>query len=307
MPSDPLQESIIDIRSVERPLQGVEVWRNLSNGFKVIDLSHDADPRKRSDAWRQATQSGMGRAEWNREYGKKWIVYDGKAVYADFDPEIHIVRGTIFAKRRAKLVSGWDGGPDDLYLAWVLGIVDREENAIIFVDEYQVSDGDTNDFVDTVHSRLSLEWFKLGGFSLHIADQSVFTGSGVAGNARIARKSMSDIMRKHGMSPIPGEISFAKRRNCVIDLLTRARKSVDGQQRRRLMIHERCEKLIEAYSGGYHYPKVAGGIGGGFREKPTKNESSHVANASEYAASRMGLATMDIPYEGQRLPAVRVV
>jgi hypothetical protein len=56
--------------------------------------------------------------------------------------------------------------------------------------------------------------------------------------------------------------------------------------------------------GGYAYPKVAGGVGGEYKPAPMKNKFSHIANAMEYASSKLNIADMQIPFEGRVLPAM---
>lgn len=290
-------DEILHVPSKETVMEGVTVWRNSRNGFKVIDLEFKADPRKRSQEWIAQSKSGMPVAEWEREYGSRWVVYDGKPVYGDFDESCHVLNGPIVSPRRARLVSGWDAGPNDVYLAWALGLVIPSELAVIFIDEYQVDDGDITDFVEVVGARLRLEWAKLGGFSVHVADQSVFTKSGVADG-----KAVADVMRQHHMAPMGGEISFAVRRISVNELLTHTFKSVGGKLIPRFRIHERCELSIEAMRGGYVYGRANLGIGGQYKPTPLKNKFSHIANAIEYVCSRLETATSEIPYEGRALP-----
>jgi len=296
----PNSDVTVETRRLENPLPGVSVWTNPKNGFRVLDLEFVADPKKRNPEWIAQQKRGMPIAEWEREYGKTWVVYDGKSVYVDF-ATAHIARGNIIAPRRAKLVSGWDGGPTDLNLAWALGLVLPHELAVTIIDEFMIDDGNVKDFVQIVGSRLQLEWFKLGGFSLHVADQSVFTPGG------IERSSLADEMRKHGMSPIPGEVSFAKRRTGVDDLLTRFYTTVGNELIPRLRIHERCQMSIEGMQGGYHYPKSNAGVGGEYKPLPLKNKFSHVLNCIEYICSRLEVANYEIPYEGRRLPDMSII
>lgn len=286
-------------------LEGLTSWRNPGNGFLVLDLSFKADPRKRSSEWLTESQSGIPRAEWNREYGDEWIVYDGKPVYQDYDDNgIHLARGSILAGRRSKLISGWDSGPNDVNLAWALGLAQPGERRVLIIDEYAVDDGDAEDFVQVVQSRLRLEWYKLGGFSVHVADQSVFTET----NIKTAKfRSFAELMRAHGMSPIPGEIAFSRRRTAVNGLLKHISKTRDSVIIPGLRIHERCELSREAFRGGYAYPKAISGVGGQYKETPAKNKFSHIANAIEYICSRLEHVGLDIPYEGRKLPLVSLV
>ena len=302
MSSENAEETVLKTSIKEEVMEGLLSWRNVNNGFKVIDLEFRADPAKRSDEWLIQSQAGMPRAQWNREYGKTWVVYDGKQVYQDYDDVSHTLTGNIIVGSKSKLISGWDAGPNDINLAWCLGVVMGNGTAVTIIDEYYVDDGDIADFVEVVSSRLQLEWAKLGGFSIHVADQSVFTQSGIASDAKKPGKAVADIMRQHGMNPIPGEISFTKRRQVVEKMLVTAFKWNNGSMVPRLRIHERCEFLREAMQGGYAFPRVASGVGGEYRPTPIKNKFSHLANAMEYLCSRLSAVSMSIPYENKPLP-----
>lgn len=287
-----MEKSPIQVQIKSSPIEGVVTWRNPKNGYYIIDLSYKADPRKRSEEWLRESRSGMARSLWEREYGDTWVVYDGKPVYQSYDEGRHLATGTIVVPRRSRLISGWDAGPNDINLAWVLGLAVPDEMRVMWIDEYFVDDGDAEDFIQTVIGRLRLEWTKIGGFSVHVADQSVFTKSS------ISKSSIADIMRRHMIFPVPGEISIAKRRVCVEEMLERYDK---------WKVHERCVMLREGMKGGYAYGKHQSGIGGMYKEVPLKNKFSHIANAMEYACSRMRLIDYEIPYEGRRLPQISVI
>lgn len=302
-PAEQAVEDLLVTSSRSQIMEGVTTWRNRKNGFKVIDLSYKADPRKRDPEWVAQAQRGMPRAEFEREFGDKWIVYDGKPVYPDYDEDIHVLKGSIYALKRCRLISGWDAGPNDLNLAWALGLAFPQENAILFIDEYFVDDGDGISFLEAVKSRLSLEWFRIsGGFSIHVADQSVFTQD------NRTKSCFADDMRKYGMPPMPGAISFAERRKVTGELLTSLyRSGQEGKAIPKWRVHERCTLLREAMGGGYCYPKAVAGVGGDYKPTPAKNRFSHIANAAEYACSRLSASAQVIPYEGRSLPHVSVI
>lgn len=281
-------------------LPGYTKWVNAKNGFTIADIEYWADPEKRTEEWKITEQAGMPKARWDREYGSSWIVYDGKPVYQDFKEQVHVARGSIVAMKKSRLISGWDAGPNDVNLAWVLGVMLPYLPAITIIDEYQAEDGDIHSFVEIVVSRLRMEWAQLGGFSIHVVDQSVFTKSGVAQGRAVA-----DIMRKYGLFPIAGEISFSKRRQCVEEMLVKnVAWDSSGIPVPRLRVHERCSLLREAMLGGYHYPKNLGSLGDTYKPLPLKNKFSHISNAMEYAASRVSALDYHIPFEGKKLPAM---
>lgn len=281
--------------------EGVACWINPQNGFKCVDLTFRADPRKRDPNWQAQAKKGMPSSEWSREFGETWVVYDGKAVYADFD-DLHVVGGSIVVPRRPRLISGWDAGPNDVNLGWVLGLTSPVQKGVQFIDYYFAEDGDIEDFVQTVGTRLKLEWGRISGYQMHVADQSVFTKSSL-----VRGRAVVDVMRQHGMSPVPGEISFAKRRQSVEKLLVQFHRSVDNKPIPDLTVHDRCDLLVEAFKGGYCYGRTTVIGNQQWKETPMKNKFSHVMNALEYVCSKLELASLDVPYEGQRLPYVSVV
>lgn len=281
------------------PLEGITTWVNPINGFTCIDLEYKADPEKRAPEWRTQSQQGMPKAEWDREYGSSWVVYDGKSVYQDYNEIVHVMRGNIYAVKKQKLICGYDAGPNDVYLAWCLGLVNPIAPAVTWIDEYLQEDGDVTSFLEIVVSRLRQEWAKLGGFITHVVDQSSFTQSRLTKD----RTAVKDIMRSFGIFPIPGEISFSKRRQIVEDLLFKpVMWGDDGLPVPRMRFHERCILLREAMQGGYHYPKNISQVGDMYRPLPVKNKFSHIANAMEYASSKIGTMDYEIPFNGRKLP-----
>jgi len=281
-------------------IEGIREYKNPKNGFLVLDVKYTADPRKRTPEWLAEARAGMPTAQWQREYGDLWTVYEGKPVYADFNPVVHEVHGPLVPPRRHRLISGWDAGPTDVSLAWVLGITSVGQRRVQIIDEYQVEDGDVEDFIQVIMSRVRIDWAKLGGRSLDIVDQSMFTPSG------IERRSLVDYMRRHGLSPQPGEISFAKRRGVIENMLTSfSVVDASGKIIPDLTIHERCQFLREAMRGGYCYNKLRGG--GEYKETPLKNKFSHIANAMEYLCSRLESVSIKVPYEGKPLPLESLV
>lgn len=276
----------------DAPLPGVTTWINRNNGFRIVDLEFTADPTKRSDEWLERNKKGIPRREWEREYGRRWTIYEGKPVYQSFDESRHTFNGKIVIADKIRLVSGWDAGPTDVNLAWSLALVNIRKLTVQFVDEYFVDDGDTEDFIQTVLAKFQLDWARFSTTGIHVADQSVFT------ETRVEQKSFADLLRRFGIFPIPGEISFAKRRASVERLL---------EQHEAFKVHERCKLIVEALGGGYVYGRLAGGVGGQYKETPLKNEFSHIANTVEYVCSRMGVAAQHIPFEGRPLPRVRII
>lgn len=291
-------ESVLDVLQKTTLLPGFTTWKNPKNGFTIIDLETKADVHKRSDEWRLAQAKGMPKSQFNREYGSSWVVYAGKPVYQDFDEGFHIARGTIVVPRFARLIAGWDVGPNDVNIAWCLGVTGRDSSVLI-IDEVYVDNGDMYGLCETAQEKLQLEWNKLGGFAIDLVDQAAFTKSKVVREGR----AMADVMREYGFQPQSSpEQAFGKRRNNVERLMTSLYKSIDGTHTPKFRVHERCELLIAALNGGYAYPEMSGGRGGEFNPRPLKNRYSHIANAMEYLCSGLSLVSQRIAFQGKALP-----
>lgn len=81
--------------------EGLSIHRNAKNRFVVATLYYQADPAKRSDAWRDTVKAGMTQSQWEREYEISYTAMFGERVF----PEI--------VTRKSEIVvpdKDWDGG-----------------------------------------------------------------------------------------------------------------------------------------------------------------------------------------------------
>ena len=90
----------------EQVMEGLVSWINSNNGFRIIDLEYRADPGKRSEQWLATTRAGIPTAEFNREYGSTWVIYEGKPVYGTYSDERHMISDDIMVPKRSRIICG---------------------------------------------------------------------------------------------------------------------------------------------------------------------------------------------------------
>lgn len=92
---------------VKEKIPGFSIRRN-KNGFCVVRLHYQAHPDKRTPEWKAETKRGYSSNQFEAEYEINWEVQVGKAVYPDFDANIHIRQ--LQAQKGKPLLRGWDFG-----------------------------------------------------------------------------------------------------------------------------------------------------------------------------------------------------
>lgn len=262
-------------------VEGLTSYVNPKNGFRVLELHYSADPRKREKAWLDLEQVGFIRADWQREMELSWVTRVGRPVYNDtFDRATHTVgpnsrRGDVPLPKEAKLVVGYDLGPTATRMAASFNLMEQYPPRTWTVDEVYAEGATISEFMDACEGKI-ISWQDMYGAALHVVDPVA-----IEVKSRIEERACVDIMRLHGIEPIPGERSFAKRRKAVEDELCRVVRGFPCYN-----VHERCVKHIEGFEGGYYYPEIGPSRGGGFGALPVKNAYSDIHDALQYAVSR---------------------
>lgn len=259
-------------------VKGLVHYKNISNGFTVLELHYTADPDKRSVAWRDKERIGIGTVDWEREYELSWVVKVGRSVYTDFSHSIHrfgpgTSRGDVTLPDDAILVIGHDLGPTASRMAASFTLFEKYAERAWTVDEVYCEKATVDEYLDIVEHTM-LRW-KRWQFPIHVVDPTA-----IENISRIEEKACADLMRLRFGEPIAGERSFVKRRKSVEDLLTVIRGGVPSYS-----VHERCTMHIEGFEGGYHYKQLPASTGGGYSATPVKNGFSDIHDALQYAAS----------------------
>lgn len=252
------------------PIEGLRIWKNPGNGFTICELHYRADPAKRSDLWRQDARRGMPHMEWEREYELSWHTHAGLPVYGDdFQPSVHISSVPIKAEIGLPLLRGWDFG---LTPACIIGqLVGRRLHLLAEVIGENL--GATR-FVPQVMEACAAAF--PGFTSFDFVDPAGFNRS------ESEETSCVDIMARHGLRPIAGEMTYEKRLGAVVEFLT-----TFDRGKPLLLVDPSCRVLIEGFRGGYQYPEPSSKRSVIRMDRPLKNSFSHPHDALQYLATRL--------------------
>lgn len=256
---------------VQRPMEGIELWKNPSNQFTVVDLHYTANPAKRSKAWREAVRATMPKRDFEMEYEKSWQTYEGKPVYSDFTKSIHAVPGLIEPEPGIPLILGWDFG---LTPAAVLAQLVGKQLRILH--EFIETDGSISKLAPVVWSFLRINFFPWAA----AADEKIFSWIDPNGFNRndVDEKTCAQVLRAAGFKRLyPGPINWEARRQGVEDFLIRMHKGQPGL----LISEEGCPITVEGFNGGYKYPEKSFELEPS-KIRPLKDKWSHPHDCVQY-------------------------
>ena len=290
--------------ATSRPMEGVEMWRNPKNKFVVVDLHYTADPKKRGDAWRERIKSSMPSRDFAMEYERSWQTFEGKPVYADYNPTVHLSKVSLKPEPGLPLLIGWDFG-----LTPAAVLVQLEGRRLRILKEFVESNGSISKLGPVVWNYIRtnmLTWF-------HNQDSMILNWIDPAGfqRAQTDERTCAEILRtcgdlKHPEKRIgfrnvrPGPVTWEKRRKSVEDYLT----AIYGEGPGLLISESDCPLIVEGFGGGYRYAENAINIEP-TKIAPLKNKYSHPHDGLQYVAAgaselrrSYGFAEIPVPSYG---------
>lgn len=214
-------------------------------------------------------------------HGEYGYVKEGKPVFSNFVPSLHIATEQLFPIKTVPLLIGMDFG---LFPACVILQITTDGRLKIF-DE--IVSEDASDVEETVQSRLLpfLRQHKYTGFS-HI----LIGDPAGAARSQLDSRSCFQVLRKAGVKAYPAATnSLQMRIQAVNQYLTRLTKGVPAFQ-----ISPTCSILIKGLAGKYAFKRLR--ISGErYTNVPDKNFYSHICDALTYACVGSTLK-FNIPY-----------
>lgn len=254
----------------ERPLEGIEMWTNPRNKFTVIDLHYTADPRKRSDAWRESIRQSMPVRDFLMEYERSWQTFEGRPVYADFNRTLHVATTPLAIEPRVPFILGWDFG-----LTPACVIAQSRGRQLYCFKEFIEDAGSISKLAPVVWAWLSANfphWTTDADMVQNWIDPAGFQ------KAQTDERTCADVLRTFGFTRInPGHVSWEARKRPVDELLTRTY----GEGAALLIDDAGCPVFIEGFGGGYRYADKANEIEPA-QVRPLKNKYSHPHDAFQY-------------------------
>lgn len=98
-------------------IPGLTEWRNPGNGFYVIKAHYTADPKKRSEEWKEKQRKGLGLNDWNREYEIDFASFSGKPVFLhDYDDSRMWIPWEV--SKKFPIIRSWDFGYHHPAVSW---------------------------------------------------------------------------------------------------------------------------------------------------------------------------------------------
>jgi hypothetical protein len=255
------------------PMEGVTVWKNPRNEFLVIDLHYTANPAKRGIEFRESLRKTLPARRYRMEYERSWETFDGKAVYEDFNEQLHTTNSRPSPYVGLPLLLGWDSS--GLTPAVVIAQM-QEERLVVFREIIGEGMGAVR-FIPHVISILRTEFpgfTDLGEKTINFFDPAGFKKNEITEATYVQALNAAGFRQLY-----PGPMTWNKRVDAVTELLTGL---VKGQSK--LSIYEAgCPTLIAGFKGGYRYPDSNSSIE---PDKPraVKDIHSHPHDAFQYLA-----------------------
>lgn len=254
------------------PMEGVQVWKNPKNEFLVIDLHYTANPAKRGEEFRDSLRRTLPIRKFMMEYEKSWMTYEGKPVYEDFNPHIHILAHEPKLHIGLPLLIGWDSS--GLTPAAVLGQI--QDDSLIIFREIMVSGSiGATKFVPHVVSEIVQNYPQITDIEKQTI--SFFDPAGFKKN-EITEETYLSVMMKNGFRQIrPGPVTWKKRVESVVEYLTGMSKGYPKFQ----IYEQNCPVLVAGLKGGFRYPDKVIDVEPD-QVRPIKDIHSHPNDSLQY-------------------------
>lgn len=250
-----------------KTLEGVMIKRNPKNGFVVFTLHYNADPSKRDSEEIRAIKAAMPLAQFNQEFEILWDSFSGMPVYQDFQAKRHVTGEKPESWIGLPLLRGWDFG---LTPACVLAQLQGQK--LVIFREFTSFNIGAEQFCEKIMPQMRQLYPGMEFFDF--ADPA-----GVA-KAQSNETTCFEILGNFGITPIPGPVTWEKRRSAVEHFLVR--KTREGEC---FEIYETdCPTLTRGFKGGYRYPEKSKDVEP-TKLRPIKDVHSHPHDALQYIAA----------------------
>jgi hypothetical protein len=228
----------------KHPMEGIEVWTNPRNGFTVIDLSHRANPAKRSPEFEEGLKRTLPIHLYRMEYGKSWDTFEGKAVYEDFNELIHCTKVKPKLHVGLPVLLGWDSS--GLTPACVIAQLQGEQ---LFVFREIVASGmGARRFIPHVIAELALHFPQIT--DLEKQTISFFDPAGFKKNEITEETYLHELISKGFKQIRPGPQRWKKRVEGVTNYLI----GLSGGKAKLQIWEADCPILVAGFKGGFRYP-----------------------------------------------------
>lgn len=257
------------------PMKGLEVWQNPKNGFLVFQLHYSSDPGKRDPNYIKHVRESMPVRQFKQEYELQWDSFEGLSVFADWDLEIHGIKGEIVPHIGMPLLLGFDFG-----LTPACIVCQLQEEQLFVLREFTALNMGAERFLHWMTPQLKTLYPQWLDFE---RDYICFIDPSGMFRKDTDETTCASIIMNHGLRKIiPGPVQWDERKRSVEDFLTRRTKKGALLQ----VSLPNCPILTRGFQGGYRYDdRVLESEPNKLR--PKKDIHSHIHDALQMVCSRI--------------------
>ena len=204
--------------------------------------------------------------------GQYGTTADGKPVYPEWNDKIHMAKEELQAVRGLPIVLGWDFG---LTPSCVVCQV-SPRGVLLVLDEFVSEDMGIRQFANDVVKPVLLNKY---------SDFRLVSCGDPSGTIRVAtdERTCFQELREAGIPSEPADTNdFIPRREAVAFFLTKLSDGMPGFQ-----LSPTCQSLRRGFNGRYHYQRVKASGPSRFKDRPLKDQYSHVQDAIQYACLKI--------------------
>jgi hypothetical protein len=255
----------------ESPMEGVDVWTNPNNGFTVLDISHRANPAKRDPSFEEGLRKSLPKHLADMEYGKSWANFEGKSVYEDFNPLLHLTQVKPKVWVGLPLLIGWDSSG----LTPAVTISQLQEDQLVTVLELIGIGQGASRFCPHVAQAIALEFPQI----TDIAEQTIswFDPAGLKKSETNERTYLSYMVDAGFRQVRPGPMTWEQRKEAVTERLV----GLSRGKPKALIYEKGCPILTAGFKGGYRYPDKVADVEPD-KVRPVKDIHSHPHDSYQY-------------------------
>lgn len=204
---------------------------------------------------------------------------DGKPVYPEFKDKIHTLQEDVEADKHLPIVLGWDFGLTPACV--VMQVTPRGQ--IIILEEFVSEDMGIRQFANDIVKPALLNKYA-GIHRISVADP--------AGNIRAQTDERTCLQELYeaGIATEPaGTNDFVIRREAVAFYLT---KMSDGEPS--FALNPSCTMLRKGFNGRYKFERLRTTGPSRYKDRPLKDEYSHIHDALQYACMKVRSGTAPV-------------
>lgn len=256
---------------VKSPMEGIDVWTNPGNGFTVVDLSHRANPAKRSPEFEEELKKTLPIHLFRLEYGKNWDVHEGKPVYEDFNEHIHTTRTPQKLHTGLPVLLGWDSSG----LTPAVVVAQLQGQQLVVLKEIVGIGKGAITFVPEVARELHLCYPQITDLETQVIsffDPAAFQKNAVTEETYLQRMMLGGFKQVR-----PGPMTWKKRVDSVTEYLV----GLTGGKPKILIYEPDCPTLVAGFKGGFRYPDKTTEVEPD-QVRPIKDIHSHPHDGLQY-------------------------